>query len=117
VLSAGAVSIIGQVYGISGSRKVSAQSEGYCAREIQWLKREILARAGENAVGDDSQPVLPSWLARWDERFRALGDTCGRLELARVDLKSLRDKYEAMLLGYRRQQVRLVKRIDRELEN
>ena len=68
----------------------------------------------EGYLSDETQPT---WLVQWDRRFRALGDNCGRLESARIDLKSLRDKYELLLVDFRRQQIPLVKRIERELDN
>jgi hypothetical protein len=116
VISAGALSVFDQVYGFRGSRGVSAAVEKRCASEIRWLKGELLSRTIA-IQSDSSQESLKKWSVQWDGRFRALGDNCGKLETARIDLKDLRQKLEAMLLELRYQQARLVKRIERNLDN
>jgi hypothetical protein len=116
VLSAGAKSILSQVYGDVGPRAASSSSENYCAGELQSLQQEIIVQAG-GVPGDIAKEGRPSWRVAWDQRFDALGPSCGKLAPARADLKSLRVSLESALRGFRRQQAHLIERIERELDN
>jgi hypothetical protein len=115
VLSGGAVSIIGQVFGSASARSASPQTEHLCAREINALKNEMIDQI--RPLAGDTEPYRrPDWLRAWDQRFEKLGTNCGKYELARSDLKQLRDSSETLLIELRSQQARFIKRIERELD-
>jgi len=108
VVSAGALSIIPEAFGIGrGGPEVD---EEFCAREIEALKADLLRQAGV-LISSDSK-MRADRLERWDERFRKLDTGCGVLQRARTDLEILRSNMAATSARFFRSQGKLIKRID-----
>lgn len=116
IISAGAFSIIPQVFGIQRTHVVSSSDEKRCLNEIPRLKSELLRKAGGEIERFPTQEH-PEWLREWDRRFRGLGEHCGKLEPTRLDLRTLRDGLASTLIRFHRKQAPLVRRIDNAINN
>jgi hypothetical protein len=115
VIGMSAASIIPALYFPEIAPRPDAQSEQVCARGIDALERELLAKiAGTLTSGDAGG--LDRWLADWDKRSAALAGGCGALESARQDLLELRTGIGSLLTKYRSGPLRAQQRLDRALE-
>jgi hypothetical protein len=114
IVTAGALSIIPEAFGIGRGAGRPDVDEDFCAREIRDLKADLLGHTSVLISSDST--TRADRLGRWDARFRALGTSCGVLEPARIDLETLRSNLEATSVRFRRSQGKLMKRIDKAVD-
>lgn len=96
VLSAGAISIIPQIFSINRSQSSSAPNQLTCTQETQALKAELLDKLEYSSVNHKTYDIQ-KWLIRWNERYRATKKRCGTLQPVLIDLKTLEDRFESIL--------------------
>jgi len=115
VIGMSAASIIPALYFPGAAPKPPALVIDRCARQLDVLERELLAKTART-LESGSASGLDLWLSRWDGRALALDGGCGGLESAREDLLELRDGIGALLANYRSGTLRVQQRLNRALE-
>ena len=96
VLSAGATSIIPQVFGFRKPAGKSAIDPQKCVKKTRTLSLELRSKANDFCVRLSTHK-LRRWLERWDERYNNVNANCGAPDPDRVELKALRDGLESMV--------------------
>ncbi len=101
ILSAGAYSIIPQVFGYRKPAGRSASDPQKCLKQTRTLNLELRSKANDFCVRL-STPKLRGWLKRWDERYRNANANCSAPDPDWVELKALRDGLESMVANCER---------------
>jgi hypothetical protein len=87
-----------------------------CATDLRSLHASLV----EQASAELRLPRDPSrarrWLTDWDRAFAATSESCAALTDTRHTLLSLRERVEAMLRDYARDELPLTERIERALQ-
>jgi hypothetical protein len=96
ILSAGATSIIPQVFGFRKPAGKSVIDPQKCVKQTRTLSLELRSKANDFCVRLSTHK-LRGWLERWDERYRNVNANCGAPDPDRVELKALRDGLESMI--------------------
>lgn len=112
VISMSTISVVSELYG-------STEGPGdpvACATSLQTLHQSLLEQASsELRLPRDPQRVR-RWLTDWDRQLAATSDSCAALPDTRHTLLSLRERVEAMLRDYARDELPLNERIERALQ-
>jgi hypothetical protein len=115
VIGMAAVSIIPALYWPELAPRPAGLRVEECARRIDALQHELLARATE-AVRAAEVHGLQRWLVSWDKRALALSGGCGPLEGAHRDLLRLRSGVSSLLAAYRTDPMPVQQRLRRLLK-
>ena len=115
VIGMAAVSIIPALYWPELAPRPASLQVEECARRIDALQHELLART-TRAVHAADVHGLQRWLVAWDKRALALSGGCGPLEGAHRDLLRLRRGVSSLLAAYRSDPMPVQQRLRRLLK-
>jgi hypothetical protein len=115
VVTASTRSVLMELYGTPTSTGDPAES-AKCAESLRSLHESLLDRASDELRAPDDPAELRHWFTDWDRKFAATSDGCAALTETRHTLQSLRERVEALLRGYARDEVPLTERIQRALQ-
>jgi hypothetical protein len=115
VIGASARSVVQELFDIPSAPAMDAQAP-QCAESLRALHQTLLDRASEEIRLPRDNTRLRSWLGAWDRRYAETGALCGSLKDTRRSLLGLRERVEAMLHGYARDEWPLTERIERALQ-
>jgi hypothetical protein len=115
VIGASARSVLGELYGTAGAPRDNADTLA-CATSLRALHRELLDKSAAELRLPGDPKRLQRWLSAWDRSFVLTAEHCGELNDTRLTLRTLRERIEARLHGYARDDVPLTERIERALE-
>jgi hypothetical protein len=115
VVTASSRSVLMELYGTPTNTGDPTET-AKCAQSLQSLHDALL----DQASGELREPADPArqrrWLTDWDRRFAATSDGCAALTETRHTLHSLRERVEALLREYARDELPLTERIERALQ-
>jgi hypothetical protein len=112
VIAASTRSVVIELYG-SASARADATA---CATTLQALRQSLIEHASDELPLARDDARTRRWLGAWDKTFAASASTCGPLADTRRTLLSLRERVEAMLHDYARDQSPLNESIQRALQ-
>ena len=117
VVTASTRSVLMELYG-TPSNTGDPTETAKCAESLQSLHDALLEQASGELVApaDQQNARLRRWLTDWDRKFADTSDGCAALTETRHTLRSLRERVEAMLREYARDEVPLTERIQRALQ-
>jgi hypothetical protein len=87
-----------------------------CATTLDSLHASLLEQASHELRLPRDPSRAQRWLTDWDRAFAATSDSCASLTDTRHTLLSLRERVEAMLRDYARDELPLTERIERALQ-
>jgi hypothetical protein len=119
VVTASTRSVLMELYGTRDPTNSGDPAETVkCAESLKSLQEALLEQASGELVApaDQQNARLRRWLTDWDRKFAATSDGCAALSETRHTLQSLRERVEAMLRAYARDEVPLTERIQRALQ-
>jgi hypothetical protein len=87
-----------------------------CATSLEALHTSLLEQAGNELRSPRDPSRAHRWLTDWDREFAATSEGCAALTDTRHTLLSLRERVEAMLRDYARDELPLTERIERALQ-
>jgi hypothetical protein len=115
VIGASAHSVIGELYGSASPPESDADTLA-CAAKLRALHRELLDNASAELRLPKDRARLRRWLTDWDRSYALTHERCGALNDTRRTLLALRERVEAMLQTYARDEQPLTERIERALQ-
>ena len=98
VLSAGATSIIPQVFGFRKPARKSVIDPQKCLKRTRTLSLELRSKSNDFCARLSTQKAR-AWLERWDEQYRNVIAKCTALDFDQIELKALRDDLESMVIN------------------
>jgi hypothetical protein len=114
VIFASARSVISELY--FGGDRDATPDEMHCAVALNELHNTLLERASQELRLPKDATRTSRWLQQWDQNYAATSGKCGSLSDTRQTLLALRERIEALLHDYAREQRPLSERIRRALQ-
>jgi uncharacterized membrane protein len=115
VIGASAGSVISELYGSADPPANDAETVA-CAAELTTLQRQLLDKASAELRLPRDPTRSKRWLSDWDRRYVQTREQCGALHDTRHTLLTLRERIEALLHAYARDERPLTERIERALQ-
>jgi hypothetical protein len=115
VIGASASSVVQELFDIPSAPPMEAQAPR-CAASLRALHQDLLDHASQEIRLPRDNARLRRWLGQWDRSYAETGASCGSLKDTRRALLGLRERVEAMLHGYARDEWPLTERIERALQ-
>jgi hypothetical protein len=115
VIGASARSVIGELYGSAKAPENDADTAA-CAAQLTALHRQLLDKGSAELRLPRDPTRSKRWLADWDRNYVQTREQCGALHDTRHSLLTLRERVEALLHAYARDQRPLTERIERALQ-
>jgi uncharacterized membrane protein len=115
VIGASAHSVVQELFDIPSAPAMDAEAPR-CAASLRALHQALLDDASKEIRLPRDNARLRRWLGAWDRRYAETAALCGSLKDTRRTLLGLRERVEAMLHGYARDEWPLTERIERALQ-
>jgi hypothetical protein len=115
VISASARSVLGELYG-TPTPLAAGDDAVSCAAVLDGLHRSLIQQASAELRLPRDAARLRTWLRDWDKKYAITRDQCASLHETRRTLLALRERVEALLHTYARDELPLTERIARELK-
>jgi hypothetical protein len=115
VIGASAHSVVQELFDIPSVPAMDADAPR-CAASLRALHQTLLDQTSKEIGLPRDNARFHRWLSAWDRRYADTGEFCGSLKDTRQTLRDLRERVEAMLHGYERDEWPLTERIDRALQ-